>query len=75
MPYGRTAMPAGAVPRGVRGGGSVASGEGSRLLVTAVTASFVYERAALHLLRRAWVNLDLIWAGTLVLTAVAIAVR
>ncbi|HEX6051637.1 MAG TPA: hypothetical protein VFZ21_20360, partial [Gemmatimonadaceae bacterium] len=45
------------------------------LLVTAVTASLVYERAALHLLRRAWVNLDLIWAGTLVVTAVAIALR
>lgn len=45
------------------------------LLITAVTASIVYERAALHLLRRAWVNLDLIWAGTLVVTAVAIAVR
>jgi hypothetical protein len=45
------------------------------LLVTAVIASIVYERAALHLLRRAWVNLDLIWAGTLVVTALAIAVR
>ena len=45
------------------------------LLITAVTASIVYERAALHLLRRAWVNLDLIWAGTLIVTAVAIAVR
>ena len=44
------------------------------LLITAVTASIVYERAALHLLRRAWVNLDLIWAGTLVVTAVAIAI-
>ena len=44
------------------------------LLVTGVLAVVVYERAALHLVRRTWINFDLIWAGTLVLTGVAVAV-
>ncbi len=43
------------------------------LLVTAVLAVVVYERAALHLLRRAWINFELVWAGTLVLTGIAVA--
>lgn len=43
------------------------------LLVAAVLAVIVYERGALHLLRRAWVNLDLVWAVTLIVTAGAIA--
>jgi hypothetical protein len=43
------------------------------LLVTAVLAVVVYERAALHLLRRAWINVDLVWAAALVLTGVAAA--
>jgi len=42
------------------------------LLVTAVLAVVVYERAALHLVRRAWINFDLVWATTLVLTGVAV---
>ena len=44
------------------------------LLVTAVLAVVVYERAALHLVRRAWINFDLVWAATLVLTGVAVVV-
>jgi hypothetical protein len=44
------------------------------LLVTAVLAVVVYERAALHLLRRAWINVDLVWSAALVLTGIAIAV-
>jgi hypothetical protein len=44
------------------------------LLVTAVLAVFVYERAGLHLVRRAWINFDLVWAATLVLTGVAIVI-
>ena len=43
------------------------------LLVTAVLAVVVYERAALHLLRRAWINVDLVWAAALVLPGVAVA--
>ena len=38
------------------------------LLVTGVVAVVVYERVGLKLLRSAWINLDLIWAGALVLT-------
>jgi hypothetical protein len=41
------------------------------LLVTGALALIVYERAALGVLRRAWVNLDLVWACALVVTAVA----
>ena len=44
------------------------------LLVTALLAVVVYERAALHLVRRAWINFDLVWTATLVLTGVAIVI-
>ena len=43
------------------------------LLVTALLATVVYERAAVGVLRRAWVNVDLVWAIALVLTAAAVA--
>jgi hypothetical protein len=39
------------------------------LLVTGLIALVVYERVGLEILRKAWVNLDLIWAGVLILTA------
>lgn len=42
------------------------------LLVTALLAVVVYERAALHLVRRAWINFDLAWGVALVLTGVAV---
>jgi len=44
------------------------------LLVTALLAVVIYERAALHLVRRAWINFDLVWAAALVLTGIAVAV-
>jgi hypothetical protein len=44
------------------------------LIVTAVLAIVVYERAALHVLKRAWINFDLVWATALVLTGVAVAI-
>jgi hypothetical protein len=44
------------------------------LLVTALLAVVVYERAALHLVRRAWINFDLVWAVTLLLTGVAVVI-
>lgn len=40
------------------------------LLVTALAAWIVYEKLGLGLLRKAWVNLDLIWAVALTLTGV-----
>jgi hypothetical protein len=39
------------------------------LAVTAAVAVVVYERLGLHLLRRLWFNLDLIWAVALIGTA------
>ncbi|HXE56654.1 MAG TPA: hypothetical protein VNK43_01525 [Gemmatimonadales bacterium] len=38
------------------------------LLVTGVTAGVVYRKLGLRLLRTMWINLDLMWAGALILT-------
>ena len=40
------------------------------LIVTAVVALVVFEKLGVGLLRRAWFNLDLIWAAALVATGV-----
>jgi hypothetical protein len=40
------------------------------LLVMGLLAVVVYEKLGLRLLRTAWINLDLFWAGALILTAV-----
>ena len=40
------------------------------LFVTGLVAVVVYEKLGLRLLRKAWINLNVIWAGALVLTAV-----
>lgn len=42
------------------------------ILVTGVTALLVYKKAGLHLLRTAWVNLDVIWAFALIATSIGI---
>jgi hypothetical protein len=42
------------------------------LLATGAVAAVVYHRLRLRLLRRAWVNLDVVWAGALIATAVLI---
>lgn len=39
------------------------------LLVTGLVAVIVYEKLGLRLLRKAWINLDLLWAGALIATA------
>jgi hypothetical protein len=41
------------------------------LLVTGIIAVIVYEKVGVRFLRKAWVNLNLIWAGALVITGVA----
>jgi hypothetical protein len=41
------------------------------LVVTGILAVIVYEKVGVRFLRKAWVNLDLIWAVALVLTGVA----
>lgn len=40
------------------------------LLTTGAVAVVVYEKVGLRVLRRAWVNLDVVWAAALVVTAV-----
>lgn len=42
------------------------------LLVTGVLAFVVFEKLGLGLLRKAWINLDLIWAGALIATGALI---
>jgi hypothetical protein len=41
------------------------------LAVSAVIALVVFEKLGVGLLRKAWVNLDLVWATALVVTSVA----
>lgn len=38
------------------------------LAVTAVLAMLVFEKLGLGILRRAWINLDLVWSAALVVT-------
>jgi hypothetical protein len=40
------------------------------LLVTGLVAVIVYERLGLRLLGKAWLNVDRLWAGALIATAV-----
>jgi len=41
------------------------------LAVTALVAVVVYERVGVAMLRSAWVNIDLLWSGALIVTGVA----
>jgi hypothetical protein len=45
---------------------------GAMLLVMTAVAVVVYDRLGLALLRRAWVNLDLVWTGALLIAALAV---
>jgi hypothetical protein len=38
------------------------------LIVTALIALMVYEKLGLAILRKAWLNLDLLWAAALIAT-------
>ncbi len=42
------------------------------LLVTALVACVVYRKLGLRLLRTAWINLDWLWAGALVITGAVV---
>jgi hypothetical protein len=44
------------------------------LLVTGAVAFAVYKWVGLNLLRKAWVNLDLVWAVALIVTAIVAVV-
>jgi hypothetical protein len=50
----------------VRDGAAVAIHTAAMLVVMAVVAVVVYEKVGVGVLRKAWVNLDLVWAGALV---------
>ena len=57
----------------VHGATNLASGlaatavhSGSYLIVTAIVASIVFHKLGVGLLRKAWINLDLIWAAALI---------
>jgi hypothetical protein len=43
------------------------------LVVTAAVALLVYEKFGVKLLRKAWLNLDLVWAVTLIATGLITA--
>src|SRR5436309_1259866 len=43
------------------------------LLVTAATAWLVFEKVGVGILRKAWFNLDLVWAAALIATGVLTA--
>jgi len=40
-----------------------------------LAALFVYRRLGLAVLRAAWLNLDWVWAGALVVTGIAVLLR
>lgn len=44
------------------------------LLLTGLLALLVYQKLGLRFLRSAWINVDLLWAGALVVTAVVVLV-
>jgi len=61
---------AGLPPGAATGLLSTAAHTGGYLLVLVLTATLVYERLGLRLLRTAWINLDLVWSIALTGTAV-----
>ena len=64
-PHAHHGMGVSSVPAAFLATGAHAAGY---LLVTAVIAALVFERFGVALLRRAWFNLDRIWAVALVAT-------
>jgi hypothetical protein len=72
--------PTGDVPAhamALEGHGALPAGVGATLihtlgylLMTALAAALVYEKLGVAMLRKAWVNLDLIWAIALIITGV-----
>jgi hypothetical protein len=47
----------------------------SYLAVMTIVAAVVYRKLGLNLLRRAWLNVDWIWAGALVVTGVVVLLK
>ena len=57
------------------GGMAVAVHTLSYLIVMTVAAWLVYRKLGLSLLRRAWLNVDWVWAGALVLTGLVVLLK
>ena len=71
MPHAaHIAAPVSAAGVGMGGAEAAVLHTAGYLAVTAALALIVYARVGLTSLRRAWVNIDLIWTGLLLLTAV-----
>ena len=60
-------MHAGRQRRAGPGVAAVALHSAAMLAVAAVVAVVVYQKLGVEVLRRAWINLDLIWVGALVI--------
>lgn len=69
--HGHAAHAAGVAPPGGDAVGLLATAVHTLgyLLVLVVVAAVVYEKLGLAILRTAWINLDLLWAGALIATA------
>jgi hypothetical protein len=62
------------VPNAVRGRVEiVALHSAAYLAVTGLAAAAVYHRYGVRILRTHWVNLDIIWSGALIVTAIVVA--
>jgi hypothetical protein len=57
------------------GGMAVAVHTLSYLVATTLVAWVVYRRLGLSLLRKAWLNVDWVWAGALVLTGLVVLLK
>ena len=68
---GHGALLAGLPPGLLTGAGVALVHTAGYLLVAAALAWLVYARLGVRVLRKAWINLDLIWAGALIATAIA----
>jgi hypothetical protein len=68
VPNGSSCHARGASTQALAGGMATLVHSIGYLAVTAVAAWFVVDRFGLGLLRKAWINLDVIWAAALILT-------
>jgi hypothetical protein len=68
VPEGSSCHARGASMQALAGGMATLVHSMGYLAVTAIAAWFVVDRFGLGLLRKAWINLDVIWAAALILT-------
>jgi len=68
--HGAVQLASSAAPGAVAGFSAVVLHTAGYLLITGVAAWVVYKKLGVALLRKAWLNLDLLWTGALLGTAV-----